>query len=248
MTREQEQFILNLWDGLSSEDIRRQFNERFGTSYKTTAFHYHTKKLGLSKWTPHRYTKEQDEFLKKNAGRMSREQLTDEFNLLYGTHIKQQAIEQRCFLNGWKPQSDGKFKIGGVPWGKSKGGREEFVKKLQGGNTGSFKKGNIPANTLKVGSVKRWGHNVVIKTEKGCKNRLRYMWEQAHGDIPGGYVVISVDGDQYTNDINNLRAISNHALTVLIANRWNGKGSDIVDTGIVWHKLRMALGNSKMED
>lgn len=241
MTSDQERYIVDHWQKMSGETLRKQFNAKFGTSYKTTAFHYHTKRLGLSKHVEHKYTAEQDAFLCKNAPLMTRKELTDLFNRTYRAAIKENAIEQRCFLRGWKPKSDGKFQAGDVPWCKTKGGREEYVKTLKGGNSTSFRKGDIPYNVIDVGAVRLWGHELKVKTDNGWENRLRHLWKQHNGEIPDGCVVISVDGDKLTNDPDKLRLISNKTLTALIANRWNDKGSVIVDTGIAWCELCDAL-------
>lgn len=241
MTNEQEEYIKSLWDEMSCEDLRKRFNEEYGTQYKTTAFHYHTKRLGLSKHTEHQYTTEQDKYLCENAGKMTRKQLADAFNKRYGTSIKENAIEQRCFLRGWKPKDDGRFKVGGNPWDKTDGGRDEYIKTLRGGNSHSFKKGIIPHNTQAVWAVRKWGHEVKIKTDNGWVNRLRYIWEQEHGPIPEGYVVIPVNGDGMANDAKDLRIVSNKTLTVLMANRWYGKGAEIIDCAIIWNCLREVL-------
>lgn len=245
MTPEQEQYIIQHWDEMPCDHLRKMFNEEFGTLYKSTAFHYHTNRLGLSKHVAHKYTAEEDEFLRVNARDMSREELAAAFNKKYGTEVTAGAIMQRCHLKGWKSFDDGKFKNGGVPWGKTKGGREEYVKKLKGGNSTSFRKGNIPENVYPIGTARRRGEEIVIKTEKGWKSSNRYLWEQAHGEIPKGYVVISVDGNsKFEKDVSKLRLVSNQTLTVLMTNRWCGNGETIVDTGILWCDLREALINS----
>lgn len=248
MTSEQELYIISHWDEMSCESLRKRFNAEFGTQYKTTGFHYHTKRLGLSKHVEHKYTPEQDAFLRENSDKMTRKELTEAFNSKFGSCVKEQAIEQRCFLRGWKAKTDGRFKIGDTPWCKTDGGRSEYVKKLEGGNTTSFKKGLVPHNALKVGTVRRYGHLVQVKTTDGWKNRLRHMWESEHGKIPNGYIVTSVDGDQLTEDARNLRLISNKTLTMLASNGWCGKGSLIVDTGIVWCELKDALSKSEWSE
>lgn len=245
MTPEQEQYIIQHWNEMPCDHLRKMFNQEFGTLYKSTAFHYHTNRLGLSKHVAHKYTAEEDEFLRVNARDMSREELAAAFNKKYGTEVTAGAIMQRCHLKGWKSCDDGKFKNGSVPWEKTKGGRGEYVKKLKGGNSTSFMKGNIPENTYPVGTVTTRSRGVpMIKTDQGWKRCNRYLWEQAHGKIPEGYVVISVDGNKYEKDINKLRLISNQTLTVLMHNRWCGNGETIVDTGILWSDLREALINS----
>lgn len=233
---------------MSCESLRKQFNEVFGTSYKTTAFHYHTKRLGLQKHIEHKYTSDQDAFLRDNSSKMTRKELVDSFNKRYGTSIKENAIVQRCFLRGWKAGSDGKFKVGGVPWIKSKGGREEYVAKLKGGNSTSFKKGHTSNFTFPTGTIRIWSDEPMIKTDDGWKVWLRHLWEQEHGEIPDGYVVISVDGDRDTKDVSKLRMISNRTLTTLMSNNWVGEGEAIVDTGIVWCTLRELLEVEDDED
>lgn len=245
MTAEQENYIKIHWDEMSSESLRKQFNEVFGVSYKYTTFLYHTKQLGLSKHNSHRYTAEEDDFLRDNSNRMTRKELTDLFNKTYGTQIKECAITQRCHLKGWDGQTNGQFKKGSVPWEKTEGGREEYVKKLKGGNIGSFKKGHIPNGTLELGTVRLWGHELKIKTDDGWKNIRRYLWEKEHGAIPDGCVIISTDGNISEKDINKLRLVSNRTHTTLISNNWFGKGSEIVDTGIAWCNLKNALERSE---
>lgn len=241
MTEDQEAYIVSNWNDMTGESLRKSFNEKYGTQYKTTAFHYHTKRLGLSKHIEHQYTEEEDAFLRDNSNVMTRQELTDAFNRKYGTELKLNAIEMRCHLKGWKASWDGKFRKGGNPWDKTHGGRSEYIRKLKGGNKTSFKKGHISNNTRDIGYVSLWSHNVRIKTNHGWDNRLRWLWKKSYGEIPDGYIVTSVDGDPYTNDPENLRCITNNELTVLMSNNWVGKGKDIVDTGIVWNKLRNVL-------
>ena len=248
MTEEQKRYIVDHWNEMSCEKLRKQFNEKFGMSYKVTAFHYHTKRLGLSKHIEHQYTAEQDAFLQDNASLMTRRELVQAFNDKFSAQVKEGAIEQRCFLRGWKPKTDGKFKTGGVPWQKTKGGRDEYVAKLKGGNSKSFRKGHVPANRREIGSIRAGKKQVEIKTENGWKSRLTWLWEQEFGSIPKGYKVISVNGDKYTEDINSLRLISNHTLTVLMSNRWLGKGEEIMDTGIAYSKLKGALVEAEKKE
>ena len=116
-----------------------------------TAFHYHTNRMGLKKHIEHQYTAEEDEFLRANSPLMTREELTKEFNNRFGTSIKQNTINMRCCLKGWSASNDGQFRKGSTPWSKTKGGRDEYVKTLKGGNSKSFKKGLIPHNTKAIG-------------------------------------------------------------------------------------------------
>lgn len=47
------------------------------------------------------------------------------------------------------------------------------------------------------------------------KRRPRAVWEEHHGTLPEGYVVIHLDSDKYNDDISNLKAISRKELLQL---------------------------------
>ena len=102
MTDKQKQFIIENWDKMSVRDLRKLFNKVFCTDYKETAFHYHTNRMGLKKFNSmHKYTKEQDEFLKNNSSKMSREELVNTFNKRFNLSINGNVIKVRCCNKNW---------------------------------------------------------------------------------------------------------------------------------------------------
>lgn len=239
MTHSQEVWIKDNFYDMSVERLRKEFNAMFGTDYKTTAFHYHTKRLGLSKHIQHKYTAEEDAFLQQHSSNMTRAELTELFNKTFGTQIKEQAIVQRCFLKGYEAQTDGKFKAGSVPWEKTKGGREEYVKKLKGGNSHSFPKGIIPHNRKEIGEVSKRKDGIYIKTKDGWKSKQRLVYESYYGEIPDKTVIVFVDRDKNNYSIENLRAIDNRTLTYLMSNDWLKE--ELIDVGISYAKLKILL-------
>lgn len=247
MTKEQKMFITDHWSEMSAESLRKLFNETFGTEYKTTAFHYHTNKMGLSKHIEHQYTEEEDEFLKFNSSKMSRQELVDLFNETFGTQIKLNTITVRCLKLGCNAPSNGQFKIGSVPWEKCPGGREEFLMKHRNGKPfPRFPKGHIPYSFKPVGSESVRGttdkeKEIFIKTTEGWVTKRRLIWEEHNGKIPKGFKMVSVDGDKFNCDIDNLRIVDNDTMTVLMANRWNNKGAEIFDVGVAYSKLYTLL-------
>lgn len=242
MTKDQERYIIKNFDIMSVEKLRVAFNNKFGTSYKVTAFHYHTDRLGLRKHVQHEYTALEDEFLKINSNLMTRQELTDAFNKEFECSIKTNAIEQRCFKKGFKPLDDGKFKQGNVPWQKTPGGRDAYVKSLIGGNSRSFRKGHIPANVKTIGteSIRSDGYTY-IKTKFGWITKQKAIYEKKYGKISTDLKVIPVDGDKNNLSIDNLRAVDNYVITVLMANDWIDKGPDIFDAGVKYAELKRAL-------
>ena len=241
MTNTQEQYIIDNFNLMSVEALRKAFNEKFDTDYKVTAFHYHTNRLGLKKINQHNYTALEDEFLRINSNLMTREELTRAFNNEFKCSIKLDAIAMRCWQKGFVAQSDGKFKNGSVPWEKTIGGREEYVKTLKGGNSASFKKGNVPMSTRPIGSVRVSRDETYIKTEYGWRNPRTVAFEEVNGKIPKGWKVFAVDGNNDNTDIDNLRAIDNYTVTVLMSNGWLDKGAEIFDAGVQYAHLKRAL-------
>ncbi len=240
MTKEQEAFILNNAD-MSISKLRKVFNEKFGTEYKDSIFYYHTKRLGVKKFSMHKYTKEEDDFLKNNAPKMTREELTNAFSEKFLADIDVQAIEVRCWKYGYGRSSDGKFHKGDVPWCKTQGGRSQYIKALKGGNSGSFKKGNIPPKVNPVGKIVKTTQGNFIKTENGMKRLSVKIWEDANGKIPKGLKLVSVNGNPNETCIDNMRLVNNNVHVYLISNKWHDKGAEIFDTGTKYAELCMLL-------
>lgn len=243
MNKEQEQWIIERFDDMSIEKLRHKFNETFNKDIKSRCFYYHTQRLGLRKHVQHCYTKEQDEFLRDNSNKMTRSELCKSFNAVFGTMINENAIIQRCFLKGFKPMSDGKFKVGSVPWEKTDGGREVYVEKLKGGNRSSFRKGHKPSNYKPIGSESVRREGIFIKTEKGWKPKIQVIYEQECGECKKGERVIPIDGDKNNYAIDNMAVIDNRTQTYLISNDWYGKGI-ITQTGILWCRLKDVIDQS----
>ena len=243
MTTEEERFIIEHWNEMSVEKLRKLFNETFGADYKTTAFHYHTKRLGLKKMDVHKYTKEEDDFLRANSPKMTREELTFMFNEKFHCNIDSQAITVRCWKYGYQAQSDGQFKKGSVPWEKTKGGRDEYMKKYKAAPHYGWEKGHKPHNIKELGSerVMKDDGKIYVKTESGWIPKTEMVWREFNGDIPKGYRILSVNGAKNDTDIKNLRMIDNATQTILVANRWHDKGAEIFDVGVQYAKLYFTL-------
>lgn len=109
MTQEQEQFIVENFDKMSVEQLRKTFNKKFAREYKPSAFYFNTQRLGLHKHIEHQYTEEEEAFLRINAPTMSRRELTQKFNETFCANIKEDAIVMRCWQKGYLAQHDGRF-------------------------------------------------------------------------------------------------------------------------------------------
>ena len=72
-----------------------------------------------------------------------------------------------------------------------------------------FKVGHEPHNRRDIGTECQHADGYVyLKTDDGYVLKHRYVWEQANGPIPDGYVIKFVDGDRANCDLSNLKLIS----------------------------------------
>ena len=107
--------------------------------------------------------------------------------------------------------NSGCFKKGNIPWNKD-------LKGYMGANRTSFKKGHLPPNTREMYS-ERLGKDGYIEIKVGRNKWIgkhRYIWEQHHKkEVPRGYAVLFLDGDYRNFEVDNLKIISRGALLIL---------------------------------
>lgn len=112
-------------------------------------------------------------------------------------------------------QLSSNFKKGHVPWCKGQKLSSEHIAKL----TGVFKKGQIPHNTLPIGSIRNINnYNEIKYANHKWMAVSRYNWEQVHGPVPGDMCVFKIDQDKYNDDISNLCLVSRKDLAKLNRN------------------------------
>lgn len=69
--------------------------------------------------------------------------------------------------------------------------------------------------SYELGQEFKNGNYICIKTETGCIQKHRYIWEQHYGPIKPGEVVIFLDGDRSNFDIDNLCCISRRHFAIV---------------------------------
>ncbi|MEE3344592.1 MAG: HNH endonuclease [Bacilli bacterium] len=190
----------------------------------------------------HKYSEEEDDFLKNNVKGISIKELTNMFNKKFNYNLSVSAIENRKtklkIKSGINP---GRFKKGNTPFNKGMKWDEYLPKKSQiKCSKTSYKKGNIPTNYKKVGSEKINNDGyVVIKTKDPNEWELkhRYLYKKNKGDIPKGYKIIFADGNKKNFDLNNLIMVSNGEEMMMNKFKLFSKDKDITKTGTLIAKL-----------
>lgn len=175
----------------------------------------------------HKWTEEEKEFLREYVILHTWPETAKEFNRRFGCNLSETAV--RAFGKRFKIRTGrtGRFEKGHVP--DNKGKHAETKGRMA---ESQFKKGNVPANHLPVGSVRvRRSHKgkqsyVYEKVAEPNKWRMKHIleWEKHFGAVPKDKIVVFADGDTMNTDISNLLTISRaqHA----IMNRWGIKGCD----------------------
>lgn len=108
----------------------------------------------------------------------------------------------------------GCFQKGEKPWNKGmKGWSPAGCKKTW------FKKGSLPVNTTKPVGTERISKDGYLEIKVAMPNKWkgkhRIIWEEHHGEIPKGHVVIFKDQNIRNFDPDNLMCISRRQLSIL---------------------------------
>jgi len=158
----------------------------------------------------HRYTEEQQVFIKEHVQGRTTEELTDLVNERFGINLSISQIRAYKKNNKLLSGVDARFKRGRTSYnkGKSTGGWKPT----------QFKEGNRPHNYMPVGSERVNGDGYVdIKIADPNKWRAKHLivWETAHGPVPKGYVILFGDQNRRNFDLDNLLLVSKRQMLTL---------------------------------
>ena len=157
-----------------------------------------------------KFSDEMVAFLVQNST-VRRNELTALFNKKFGTNISMHSIKAKCLRLGLKTGRTGRIEKGATSWNKGKKG-------LTKANVTSFKKGNIPHNHKPVGHERITvdGYIEVKVAEPNVfKLKHRITWEQVHGEVPDGCVLVFKNMDKTDCCIENLELITRSELVRL---------------------------------
>ena len=190
----------------------------------------------------HKYTDEQRKFIENNCKNRTSMQLSELFNKHFKTNITAKQIQ--IYKKNHKLVSGigSKFKKGQEAWNKGKKG-------YMGANSTSFKKGDIPANYRPVGSEridKKDGYTLIkVKDPRTWKRKHVVLWEEKHGKLKKGHVVIFGDGDKSNFDIDNLLCVSRAQLATLNSKSMIQKSAELTKVAINIVNLQHKINKRK---
>lgn len=202
-------------------ELRDALNEKFGKSYTYEQIKGYAvrNKIKFIRNVRHNIilTDEQAEYMISIIPGRQSDEVRDIMNQKYGLHLTSMQVR------GWKKNHktpsgySTRYQCGNVPWIKGRKGV------LQANGT-AFEPGHDPHNAKPIGSLsfRRARNNrgywmiktSVDKEQKNYEMLHRYVWKQAHGEIPKGYKVVFRDGDVNNCNLENLMLVHEGATVI----------------------------------
>ena len=145
----------------------------------------------------------------------------------------------------------GRFYKGHTTWNAGTKGQG-----LTGPNSGSFKKGNVPPNRKPLWSERidtKDGYVLMKVPEKDphtgfpTRYRFKHVWiyEQIHGPVPDGHVVIFKDQDKRNFDPDNLVAIKRAELLQINKAGYREAPDELKPSILALGKLKTTIGEQR---
>lgn len=180
---------------------------------------------------PHKYTKEQKEFMIAFVPGHSHQEILEEFNKRFREDLVLSQIKAYIKNNNLNTGRTGRFPKGHIPANKgrkcpTKGRMEET----------QFKKGNTPHNHLEVGTEVINGDGywqVKIAEPNVWKLKHRLVWERVNGPIPDGHIIIFANQDRNNFEISNLLLITRQQFVRMNQNGLIKKNGEATKTGVI---------------
>lgn len=257
LTNEQDTYLRSIALGKSVQECTTMLNERFGTSFKIGQIRAyksnHQIKSGCKPWEFVDHSKQkittpdQDIFIHENFKGIGNKELADRVNKKFGTSFTSTQMDAYKGRHKLNSGLTGQFQKGAIPANKGK----KFPGQT---NRTTFRKGNISPNTDPIGTEKElkdgyiWVKvNNILRAPKNVnwKQKQRLIWEQHHGLIPKGYIVIFADGNMRNFDIHNLVLATRAEVLYLNRHHMIYNNADFTKSAVLVARLETKVNSIK---
>ena len=237
-TKEQEDFIREVYPKIGGKKTVVLFNEKFGTDINGEQIQSKARRLGVKYRNNRQWSECEIEYLKEICVGQPIDDTVRMMIEKFHVNFTKESIKSQMRRYGLAC---------GVPYGYEKGSRS--IRRAPIG-TITFSKfaGKTRRLFIKISDDPQEGSGLNKKNWKPYKD---YVWEQHHGEIPKTHFVVCADGNERNCDISNLRCIPwKYVQNLTRYNKWYGKGADMLDCGIAWCDLNEELKRlgCKLED
>lgn len=250
---EVKKFIADNVKGTPVKDLVEMVNAEFGLGFTETKMRSFMKNHGLKNGRPtgnpvgwsRVYPAKIREYIFANHKGVGSKKMAEHLNKTFGTSYTHSQLKGFYGRNKLNSEVTSRFKPGHKPWNTGLKGIQTGGKKTQ------FKKGNIPANWVPIGTerISKDGY-VEIKVQDGKLNKNWkpkhvYIWEQHNGPVPAGHVIIFGDGDNRNFDPENLLCVSRAQLARLNQQRLIKNDVELTKTGLLIADIRNKIAERK---
>lgn len=254
-TSAQKGFIRETSKGRYNSEIAELFYEKFGIEITEGQIKSFKANHKIKSDVPRRrftgdeglFNKKQKDFIKANAEGLTNKELADLVNATFGVSVTARQMNTWKKNHGVVSGLDFRFKKGSEPANKGKKGLYNV-----GGNRTSFKPGQRALNYKPVGSerIDRDGYTLIKVSDDGpwhkrWRHKHKVIWEERHGPVPKGHVVLFADQNKRNFDPDNLIMIKQKQLSVLNTKGLLHNDADLTRTGIIMADIYLKIGERK---
>ena len=218
-TVEELQWLKDHLHEMSWDDLHREFCERFNVRVAKKTLNAVLYKRGILKVPRHHWTEEERRFLIENNDSCTLPELTERFNQEFGLNLGYGAVTQQCQFYLGLRRGENTFQAAEVPAG---------TERIKNGGKYGFVKVKMP------GAVR--GHH-----REAWRKKADVIWEDLHGPLPEGGVVVHLDGNHMNFDPDNLYCINRKIQAVMSSNQWWTDSKEHTLTAIKWCELYYAM-------
>ncbi len=196
----------------------------------------------------HQYTSEERQFFLDFIPGHTYKEIQSEFIKQFGWEISISQIKGYMGNHKINNGLTGKFKKGRPAPNK---GQKMSLGMYEKCKATMFRKGHIPANHRPVGSerINVCGYTEVkIKEPKTWRLKHQIVWEEHHGPIPKGKIVIFLNGNKQDIRIDNLALIDKKVNVRLNQNGMRYEEPEITRAAIAVAELMAATGEAKWRE
>lgn len=195
------------------------------------------------------------DYIRTHSHGVPSKEMAERVNALFGTHFTPTGMKQFRTAHGIRSGVTGWFQKGRSPGNKGKR-QEEYMspEAIERCSATRFKKGNVPANELPVGSIVKNtdGYMLRKKSAEGSQWERREflhraVWEEHHGPIPEGMVVTFKDSNPENCNIENLILITRGEAAALTRKGYRSEDPDLTVAALNMIRVRQKANRIRKE-
>lgn len=196
-----------------------------------------------------KYSEEVERFIIENHKGVSQRNMTRMVNEKFNLNISKEQIRLFYKAHNLNSGLTGQFVKGCTSFNKGKKQSEYMsADAIERTKATRFKKGNTPINHKPVGTerIDRDGY-IMVKVAEPNKWKLKHrmVWEEAHGEVPKGYIVIFKDQNKMNCELNNLMLITRAVHVRMCQKNLYSTDQELTESGVALANLMLVISDKK---